>query len=329
MILSAFYNRYTEFPQLPEVLVRGKVLEILQDLCDRTWLYTEVFTQLTTAGTYEYTLSPTVSTDEILGVFEDEVEVATVDTPQPSAAAASSGSGTLTSGNTYAYKVTATKDDYGETLPCAAVSATATATGTISLTWDAIEGADDYNVYRNDGAGGTTYGLLEAAGTNSYDDDGSATRTAATNPPTKSVLMREIGLTNASNLKVPGSNWRHREGDTINRIIYDGNETIRLDPIPDTSGIGMQMRIALKPMSSDASAVLPAVFERYLDVIDEGVRWKLHLTPHSKEHPWPDPQLGAYHRGSYLVKRSGIKTARMFGYGGRSTMRPGRGSPWY
>ncbi len=327
---SSFHTRYTEFPPLAERLLRDKALEIIQDLCDRTWVYSQWWTQLTTAGTYEYTISPSVAGDEVIGVFPDAVQVTTVDSPQPTAAAATSGSGTLVAGTTYYYQVTATVDDYGESLPCEAVSAVATATGTIGLTWDAIDGADDYYVYRDDGAGGGVYGRLEAAGTNSYSDDGSATRTAGTNPPTKSNLGREIGLTNLSNLKAQRSTWRHREGSTISRVLYDGLETVRIDPIPDTSGIGLQAKIALKPTNNEEDTTVPAVFERYLSTIDEGVRWRMHLIPTTKDHPWANPQLGACHRGQYLIKRSQIKTERMFGHGGPTNMRPRGGrSPWF
>jgi len=330
---SQFLTRLVEFPKLPEHLALVKVLEAVQDFCEYTWRYSEVLTFLTTAGTYRYDLTPTVTTDEIIGVFEKQVQSSTIHTPQPTATAATAGAGTLVPATTYQYQVTATKDDYGETLPCAAVEETVGATGIIELAWDAIDGAGGYNVYRNHGAGGSVFGYMNAVTTASYDDDGTDTPDVTVTPPTESVLMKEIEYTNHSLMHQFGSTWRHREGDSVRRVLYEAdaaNNRIRVDPIPTESGIGVQLRVALKPATTGnkGDATVPAILERHLEVIDEGIRWKLHLLPASKDVTWSSTELGAYHRKRFLIGCSKANVVRAFGHAGPATMRPRR-SPWF
>lgn len=91
----------------------------------------------------------------------------------------STSSGTLPA-HTYFYAVTAVTA-YGETLPCAAVTAVLSGTGRVLLSWTA-EGAPatGYNVYRAV-SGGSGFFLLTTVTASNYTDNGSATIT--TTPP--------------------------------------------------------------------------------------------------------------------------------------------------
>ena len=301
----------------PERLLNRLILEAIKDLSEKTWVYTETLPFLTTAGTDEYTITPTVSTDLILGVSHEGVQKATINTPQPSATDGTSA-GTLTAGTTYYYKVTANVDSHRETLPCAVVSHECPATGSIVLTWTAISGADSYNVY-----GRTTalYGLMEEETTSvTYTDDGTDTPGSDT-PPTTSNLMRDIDVSNLIDEKRGDRYWRSTESDSFNRIIFDGKATIKLNTIPVTSGIGFQIKVALEPTVVTASD-LPTIFDKYKETIRDFVRWKLYVMGVTETITWPNPQLGVFYRGIYMRTRDELKFRVMGGFGGELRAEP-------
>jgi hypothetical protein len=103
-----------------------------------------------------------------------------LDTPTGLAAVASASGGTLATA-TYYYKVTAV-NSIGETVGSSEVSAAVTGpTGSVALSWTAVDGADTYRVYRGTASGGqNTYYATTAT---SYTDTGSA-GTADTVPST-------------------------------------------------------------------------------------------------------------------------------------------------
>ena len=306
----------TEFPSLPKTKANRFILEAIRDLAIETWCYTEILTFLTAAGTYEYTLSPSDSATKVIGIPPDGVQFCTVHTPQPAATAGAAGGG-LTPGNTYYYKVTSIVDDYGESLPCAAVSLACTATGTINLDWDDIEDADSYYVYQS--TDGTNFYYLAEVDDSEYDDDATDTVTTAT-PPTKSNLMHDISLGNTFIEGSLSSTWRLREGDWIDKIFYDGATTIRLDRIPDTSGMGFQVKVALHPISEIST--IPAQMEPYRTSIADFVRGKVYGHPKTKSMPWYDPQERNYYFAQYRRARARLKMRSFAGFGHENRVRP-------
>lgn len=296
-----------------KTLLNRFILGALKDLCSKTWAYTEVLSFLTTAGTREYTLTPTDSDTVIIGIPHNGVQKATINTPQPTASDGTSA-GALTPGTTYYYKVTALVNDYRETLPCVAVSYECPATGSIILTWDAISGADGYKIYGRDG---TTYLEIDEVTAVTWEDDGS--ETPAGDILTTSELMKEIGLSNLEAEKQLNITWRSSESDGFNKLIYNGYNKIELDRIPITSGIGVQVRVALEPTKE---ITIPPVLEQYHISIEDYVRWKLYAMTLTKTATWPDKNYADYYRREYLKERINLKIRVMYGFGGDQRIKP-------
>jgi len=308
MNFADVYKNITEFTIDPGV-AGSYVLDALKDLCRETWAWTEVLTFLTTAGTYNYTLSPSESKSKIIGIPHDGIQIATVYTPQPTLTAGTA-TGTLTSGTSYSYQVTAYSDDYGETLPCSVTSRTCTATGSIILTWSAIQGADGYYLYGNNGSG-TTYTRMTSETALTYTDDGTDAPDGSTEPPTESVLMSDIEMVNMATQKSSNTSWRQVEGDAIDGLIWDGKTTVRTQQIPQTSGIGFQVKVALEPTGA---ITIPTIIEDYENTLRKYVRAMMFLTrPQTQDDPWYNPKVGAYWMGEYQKDKSNLKLSMMSG----------------
>lgn len=316
-------SQLVDFEQQPAGRVNRLAIEAMQDLCNKTWLYTEVLTFLTTAGTVDYSLSPSSGSTKIIGIPHDGIQIASVFTPQPSASDGTSG--TLTGGNTYVYRVTAyitlASDEILETLPCAVVSHEAPAGGEISLSWDAISGADGYAIYRNDGAGSETYYRMTTTTDTSYDDDGTDSPDGSTEPPTTSKLMKDINQADNGQMKFTNAYWRQQESDGITGLIYDGVTSVRMNRVPETSGIGFQVEVALLllddwPRGTD----LPTVFDNHKDTLLKFIRSRIFsLTKPDKDAPWYEPTLAKRWMNEYIADRNRIKSRKMLGGGGVPT----------
>lgn len=318
MNFKDIYSAITEFKIDPGV-AGGYVLDGLKDFCRETWTWTEVLTFLTTAGTYNYTLSPSETQSKIIGIPHDGVQIAAVNTPVLTLAS-STDTGTLTVGSTYVYRVTAYTNDYGETLPCSVGSKVCPATGAIDLSWPAIGGADGYYIYRDDGASsGTYYRMKDNSSTLSYTDDGTDTPDGSTIPPTESVLMREIDIVNQAGQKALNSTWKQTESDDINALIWDGKTTVRTQKIPQAANIAFQVKVALEPTGV---ITVPTIIEPYEDTIRKYVRAMVFLTvPQTKDDPWYNPKMGAFWLQEYKNDRSSVKLNTMAGRGGQLTVK--------
>uniref|UniRef100_A0A6M3XTS4 Fibronectin type-III domain-containing protein n=1 Tax=viral metagenome TaxID=1070528 RepID=A0A6M3XTS4_9ZZZZ len=312
MNFKDIYSAITEFKIDPGV-AGGYVLDALKDFCRETWAWTEVITFLTTAGTYNYTLSPSESQSKIIGIPHDGVQIASVNTPVLTTDD-STDTGTLTPATTYTYQITAYANDYGETLPCAVVSQVCPATGAIDLEWDAVGGADGYYIYGNNGSG-STYTRMKDTTSTSYTDDGTDTPDGVTEPPTESVLMREIDIVNQAGQKALNSTWKQTESDDINALIWDGKTAVRTQKIPQTSNIAFQVKVALAPTGV---ITIPTILEPHEDTIRKYVRAMIFLTvPQTAENPWFNPKLGAFWLGEYQKDRVIVKMETMAGHGGQ------------
>jgi hypothetical protein len=89
----------------------------------------------------------------------------------PSISAPANATNNHNSGSTYKWKVTAIKSEtLEESLPSSSTnSSTNPATATVTVSWDAVSGAQEYNVYR---AVNGIYGFIGTASSTSFDDDG-------------------------------------------------------------------------------------------------------------------------------------------------------------
>lgn len=303
-------NALTEFPGLSKDKLNTWILEALQDICEETWVYYEILTFLTTAGTAEHTLSPSDSNTKVIGLVRYGAERCVVDTPSP-VASDGTATGTLTAGTTYTYKVTSLTGNYGVGLPCTAVAYVCPASGTITLTWTAIDNADGYNIYRL--SSGIYYFLATTTGV-TYSDDGSVTLSTTVTLPAKATAVKQISVSNLESEKQSDSNWRYNEGNTIQRVIWDGNVTVRLNIIPDTTNMGFQLAVALEP--SDEQTTIPAILALQKRLILDFVRSKVYAHPKTNEIPYQDYKLSEFHMGLYLAKRSKLKAKILRGYGG-------------
>ena len=318
MDFETISGQLVEFAKLDVKVSSQFIREAIKDICDNTWIWTEVFAFLTTAGTYEYTLTPATENVEILAIKETGVQRSSVNSPVVTLAAGTSG--TLTLGTTYGYQVTAYRGDYGETLAMTAVSLAATATGEIVLSWTAIPGADGYYIYGDNGSG-TTYTRMTSTTGVTYDDDGTDTPDGSTEPPTTSVLMREIALEHESNMRAGNPWWRASEGDELNKLIWDGITTIRTPKIPKTSGIGFQVELVIKP-TTDYTGDIPSILVPHADAILAYVRYRVYMSKGSdKDAPYYNRKLGADWYGQYRVSRAAIKAKTMRGFGGKLRVR--------
>lgn len=307
MEFSDIIGDLAEFSKLPAKIAKRAILAALQDLCKKTWVYTEILTVLTTAGTYKHTLSPSDTDTKICGL--SAAKRGTVDTPQPSIATSATG-GTLAAA-TYSYKVTAIKDNHGETLPCAAVTQLTTgATSTVTLTWDSIGGASGYRIY---GRSDADWKLLKEVTALTWTDDNSESQGAAT-PPTESMLMEEINVSNPIDQVRSNRAWRAYESDNITAMLYDGDTTIELDRVPITSGMGFEIRVALYPT---AEVTIPGVLEPYKDDIIDFVKWKIYEYPKTTAMPWSDYKKAMTYRKQYVKARANLKGRVMRGFGGQ------------
>lgn len=102
----------------------------------------------------------------------------------PAGLAATAGAAGAT---VYRYKVTAVKaETYEESLPSTAAATAAAATPTSAdpntLTWTAVSGSAEYNVYRETADGSGTYAFIGVAGSNSFSDNNISPDTSITPP---------------------------------------------------------------------------------------------------------------------------------------------------
>lgn len=300
-----------EFETLEKKKVNRLIREAMQDICQHTWIWTDMITFLTAAGTRDYTLTPSVTESKIIGIPEDGMQIATVYTPQPEASD-STDAGTLTPATSYSYRVTAYADTYGQTLPCAVISHTCPATGAIDLEWDPISGADGYYIYGNNGAG-TTYTYMASTTSTTYTDDGTDTPDGVTEPPTESNLMNEIQPYANILMRGNSSTWRQVESDWISGLIFDGINSVRTNRVPETSGIGFQVTVALSPTESYDDDI-PSIFERHVETILKYVRARVFLFSNpSKDAPWLNYSLGKKEMLEYRADRNRIKARKMTG----------------
>jgi len=306
-----------EFPGIDLSIWKDWILEALQDLCRKTWIYTEIITFLTTAGTVEHTISPS-DTDSIpIGIVPWGAEWQVVDTPVVTIAAGID-TGALTQGSTYYYKVTAISDTYGQTMPSTAVSKAATATKSLVLTWTAIDGADSYYVYMS--TDGTSYYFLEEAESATYTDDGDESVDTDITPPTKSELVKKIAVSNEIQEKIWNDHWKYKEGDDIQRVIYDGYTTVRLEMIPETTGMGFQLEVALMPTAEPSAGTIPNIFIQFKDVIKDYLRFKAYLAPKTKTRDYQNPTVADFFYGRYVDGRAEIKIAKLREFGAHSSL---------
>ena len=302
-----------EFGVLDDKLTNQLILDAIKDLCEETWLYTEIITFLSVAGTYEYTLTPSNSNTKIIGLSHDGLKMGTVNVPVLTADD-SSDAGTLTVGNTYVYRVTVYVDTYGETIPQDVVSQVAPATGAIDLTWAAIGGATGYRIYRNDGAGGTTYTRMTSQTNINYTDDGTDTPDGSTEPPTTSSLVEEMDLININEQKSYYETWRQSESDDIRNLIYDGLDQVQTSRVPVTSNIPFQVELVLKPTKR---ITVPPIFEKQEETIRKYVRSRLFLRPATKDFIWSDSRKATFWLREYEKDRLELKAKKMYGHTGR------------
>lgn len=306
-----------EFGVLDKKLTNQMILDCIKDLCEETWLYSEIITFLSTAGTYEYTLAPSSSNNKIIGLSHDGLKMGTVNVPVLTAAASTS-TGTLANGTTYTYQVTAYVDTYGETIPQTIVSQAATATGAIDLTWAAIGGATGYRIYGNNGSG-TTYTRLTSQTNINYTDDGTDTPDGSIEPPTISTLVEELDLININEQKGYYETWRQSESDNINFLIYDGLDKVQTSRVPVTTNIPFQVEIVLKPTKRDT---VPPIFEKQEETIRKYVRHRLFLRPATKDFIWSDSRKATSWLREYEKDRLELKAKKMYGHTGRLRVKP-------
>lgn len=310
---SNIYDSLLEFPPTVDVGLKDRfTLDAIRDICENSWIFTEVDTFLTTAGTYEYTLTPATSNVEIIGIPHDGVKIASVYTPVLTLSDGTDA-GTLTPATTYSYQVTSYRNNYGESIPQTVESRACPATGSIDLDWDDVAGADGYYIYGNNGSG-TTYTRMTSVTDNTYTDDGTDTPDGSTEPPTTSILVEAIGIRNTFGMKQWSPYWRRTETDDVDYIIYNGDDKVQLSGVPRTSNIGFEVTMALKP--TVGSTTVPPILEQNEETIRKFIRSRLYGMPRTNDHPWVDKDLAKFWNEEYEKDRLKIKNKVMVGFTG-------------
>lgn len=294
-----------EFENAPVQRVKYFLLEGFRVLSQKTAAFQEAVQDLTVAGQAEYTLTPATSNTSIFKALRAEFSL--IDTPSPSTAVTASG-GSLTAA-TYSYRVSATRNDYGETILSDAVTAVVAASNSlVTISWDAVEGADGYKVY------GRTSGaelLMETTTSTSYTDDGTDTPSGA--QPTRTELVKEIDVSNVSSSSLSSTQWRASEGDDITGVVYEGENKIRLSQIPITANMGFRVIVALYPTANTVN--IPTKMEPYREAIKDYARGALYSLP-EKIAKWRDPEMAQFYMGRYVRQEKELKRLILREFGG-------------
>lgn len=91
---------------------------------------------------------------------------------------------------------------------------------------------------------------------------------------------KELKNTNKRELDEQDYYWQVRKGEPT-KIIYDGEDKIKFNKIPDTTtlaGVTIKFLVAIAPDSIDS--VVPKVIEyRYLETIKDYIKWKVYESP--------------------------------------------------
>ena len=107
-------------------------------------------------------------------------------------------------------------------------------------------------------------------------------------------------------------------------LLFDGIDSVRTSRIPETSGIGFQVKVVLKPTSS-YNGDIPSILEKHSEAMLEYAKSRIYLTKGSdKDAPYFNQKLGLYWLGLYRMSRTDIKASVMRGFGGKQRVRPRR-----
>jgi hypothetical protein len=91
--------------------------------------------------------------------------------------------------------------------------------------------------------------------------------------------------------------WETRSGSP-DAIIYDGNESIRFNVTPDTTGKAIQMEAIIQPSSVDG-VIPPKIERRHLEAVKSYVKWKVYEAPKTF-----NPELAVYYQRDYKKRLS-------------------------
>lgn len=115
---------------------------------------------------------------------------------------------------------------------------------------------------------------------------------------------KELLNSNKRELEEQERFWQVRKGEPT-RIVYDGEDTITYNKIPDTTtltGITITFLVAIAPDSVDS--VVPKIIEfRHLEAIKDYVKWKVYESPDFR-----DFKLSVKYEKDYLKKRNALKS---------------------
>lgn len=127
----------------------------------------------------------------------------------------------------------------------------------------------------------------------------------------------ELFVTNKRELDEQNRFWKQATGQP-NAILYNGDDTITFNRIPDTSdltGVAIIYEVAIAPNSIDS--VVPKVIElRHLETVKHYVKWKTY------EHPdFVNIKLADRFERKYILGKSRLKSEVMGEFIGNTTVK--------
>jgi hypothetical protein len=100
------------------------------------------------------------------------------------------------------------------------------------------------------------------------------------------------------------SEWEQRSG-TPDGAIYDGDESIRFNVTPNTSGTSYSVEAIIEPNSVDG-VVPPRIEKRHREAVKSYVKWKVYISPKTF-----NAELAAYFERDYTRRKNRLKVEIM------------------
>lgn len=102
------------------------------------------------------------------------------------------------------------------------------------------------------------------------------------------------------------NDWRTDEDLNARYYVLEGNNTIRLAPIPSTTIVTKYYaRVAVKPVLATATTVDDVIANKYDQLLVHGALAKLFLLPRK---PWTDANLAVYHQNLFDLGTDAART---------------------
>ncbi len=105
-----------------------------------------------------------------------------------------------------------------------------------------------------------------------------------------------LGKISNKDMDLRDAQWETRVGSP-DSILYDGDDSIRFNITPDTTGKAIQLEAIIQPSNVDA-LIPPKIERRHLEAIKAYVKWKVNENPKTFNE-----KLAAFYEKQYLKRK--------------------------